>query len=433
MKKFSVLGTAVLLLALLIQGTSPAYAATTCTFTTTGKMMKLNADCTTDTTILIPNGFTLDGQGHTITAVDPAGDHFRGAVVKNGGAIAHVKNLTVTASGLADVCDGGVDALSGILFLGASGSITRSKALDINQGPSGCGEGNGIEVSNFGDNPNVVKVKIANNIISAYQRAGISAAGDVSVIVEGNTITGLGPVDYIAQNGIQLDSGALGTVQENNVSGNVFTPQTFASSGILLFFAPGDGIRVVENRVDANDVGIRLHGASFAKVNENRVTGSTFSGIILDSPGESVQNNIVAENRLSGNDPGGFGAGISLFGAEVMNNVIRNNRAEGNGHGFFIGSGAANNTLLQNRAFDNSFIGIWVGADSNTIRRNRAFRNGDLDILDDGASNTYSDNSCGTSSGPPVDCPEASSLSSSSALEVQQSPTQAVPPPQSFE
>jgi hypothetical protein len=36
--------------------------------------MRLDANCTTDETLFIPDGFTLDGRGHTITAVDrPAG------------------------------------------------------------------------------------------------------------------------------------------------------------------------------------------------------------------------------------------------------------------------------------------------------------------------------------------------------------------------
>src|SRR6266540_3206520 len=83
----------------------PASATTTCTFTTSAATMTLDADCTTDQTILVQDGFTLDGAGHTITAVDPAGGHFVGAVVKNGGTTAHVTNLGVTASGLANVCD----------------------------------------------------------------------------------------------------------------------------------------------------------------------------------------------------------------------------------------------------------------------------------------------------------------------------------------
>ena len=39
----------------------------------------------------VPNGWTLDGDGHTITAYDPAGGHFRGAVVANAGAVANVR------------------------------------------------------------------------------------------------------------------------------------------------------------------------------------------------------------------------------------------------------------------------------------------------------------------------------------------------------
>lgn len=401
MKKLSLLVTAVVLLALIV-GTSPAYAATTCTFTTTGTTMKLNADCTTDTTILIPNGFTLDGRGYTITGIDPAGDHFRGAVVKNGGASANVKNLTVTVSGLADVCDAGDDRLRGILFEGASGNITNSKALNINQGASGCQEGNGIEVRNApfdGTHPATKVVKIKNNVVSNYQKTGIIANGDVSAVVERNTVTGLGPVNYIAQNGIQFGFGALGKAENNTVSGNIYTPQTFASSGILLVLA-GNGIKVEDNNVNNNDVGIWLNGANSGKILENNVTGSTFDGIALDDSFGNVQNNRVDKNKVSGN-----AVGIGQYGAAVLNNLLKENRAENNGDGFYLGFGATLNTLLQNQALNNTNDGIWVDSDSNTIQKNRAFGNGNLDIENTGAGNTYSGNKCNTSSGPPVDCP----------------------------
>src|SRR5262245_26635758 len=81
----------------LTQQPNEARAATTCILVPSGTTLTLAADCTTDGSIVNPNGFTLDGAGHTISAVDPAGDHFRGAVVRNGGAVAHVKNLRVTA------------------------------------------------------------------------------------------------------------------------------------------------------------------------------------------------------------------------------------------------------------------------------------------------------------------------------------------------
>ena len=46
---------------------------TACVFTTSGMTMTLTADCTTDHTILVPQGYTLDGNGNSITAVDPVG------------------------------------------------------------------------------------------------------------------------------------------------------------------------------------------------------------------------------------------------------------------------------------------------------------------------------------------------------------------------
>src|SRR5947209_6191935 len=130
--------------------------AQACSFTnsTKSKTMTLNADCVTDHSIIVPNGFTLDGAGHTITAVDPstAPFHFVGGVIQNGGATANVTNLKVTTSNLAEVCDAGPNRLRGILFDGASGSITNNTVTHINQnqGPalSGCQEGNAIEVRN---------------------------------------------------------------------------------------------------------------------------------------------------------------------------------------------------------------------------------------------------------------------------------------------
>ena len=79
-------------------------AAHDCEFKVKGSKWELQDDCTTDGTIFIPDGVTLDGKKHTITAVDPAGDTFRGAVVQNGGATAHVRKLVVSAAGEASAC-----------------------------------------------------------------------------------------------------------------------------------------------------------------------------------------------------------------------------------------------------------------------------------------------------------------------------------------
>ena len=181
----------VFLTALQLVSALPAEALTTCTFTTVVSTWRLDADCTTDETIKVPDGFTLDGQGHTITAMDPSGGHFTGAVVANGGAIAHVKNLTVTTWLLANVCDGGPARLRGIMFEGTSGSIAYNHVLAINQGPSGCQEGTAVEVRNApfdGTHPGTKMVEIAHNDVLDYQKTGILANGDVSVSVHHNKV-----------------------------------------------------------------------------------------------------------------------------------------------------------------------------------------------------------------------------------------------------
>ena len=139
-----------------------------CVFVTHGNRYKLKNNCITTETILIPDGMTLDGQWHTITAKDPDGGHFLGAVVMNDGDQASVKNLKISADNLAAACDAGDDRLRGILFDGASGIIEDNKILALNQGPagSGCQEGNAIEARNApfdGTHPGTKNVKIRDN------------------------------------------------------------------------------------------------------------------------------------------------------------------------------------------------------------------------------------------------------------------------------
>jgi Right handed beta helix region len=254
-----------------LAGLSPSrvLAATSCTFTTVDATETLDGSCWTDQTILVPNDFTLDGAGFTITAVDPAGGHFLGAVIMNGGAVANVKNLGVTASGLTDVCDDGVDRLRGILFDGATGSITNNIVTHINQGASGCQEGNGIEVRNapFDNTGPDLFVTISGNTVSDYQKNGITANGSVAATITGNTVTGAGPIDYIAQNGIQIGFGGTANVVNNTVSGNYYTPVSYVACGILYYLA--DGVKASKNTLFANERDVCNFGKGGGSFNPN--------------------------------------------------------------------------------------------------------------------------------------------------------------------
>ncbi len=293
-------------------------ATTACTFTVSGTTMTLDGDCTTDTTILVPDGFTLNGAGHTITAIDPSLGHFVGGVVSNGGAAANVKNLTITTSGLVNVCDAGANRLRGILYDGASGAVTNNTVLNINQGASGCQEGNGIEVRNFGSSPVRNRLRIENNTVLNYQKTGIVANGNVDANITDNVVGGAGPVGYIAQNGIQVGFGATASVMRNQVSGNSYTGSSTVSGGILVVGGPfygGDfcvGVQIVQNTGMNNDVGVFLSqldasGNAPATATNIKVVNNTLSnsavtnGFVYQAGVSDVGNNdkIIA-NRISG-------------------------------------------------------------------------------------------------------------------------------------
>ena len=255
-----------------LSGPSPGPTATTCTFTTVGSTMTLDADCTTDVTVTIPAGMTLDGAGHRITAVDPSGGHFVGAVVENAGSSAHVRNLRVTTSALANACDAGDARLRGILFDGASGSIRDSTVTNINQGASGCQEGNGIEVRSApfdGTHPATKTVTITDNVVTGYQKTGILANGDVFARITGNTVVGLGPVPYIAQNGIQVGFGGTGEVEDNEISGNAYAGCTnqqaaltgctpWVSAALLLYDVDANAVKRSSNHFRDNQRNLLL-------------------------------------------------------------------------------------------------------------------------------------------------------------------------------
>lgn len=64
---------------------------------------------------------------------------------------------------------------------------------------------------------------IINSAIYNYQKGGIVVKGaGTSAVVSGNTVTGAGRIDYIAQNGIQISAGAVAELLNNTVTGHFY-------------------------------------------------------------------------------------------------------------------------------------------------------------------------------------------------------------------
>lgn len=279
----------------------PAAAATTCAFDTAASTLRLAGDCVTDATLLIPDGMTLDGRHFTIAAVDPAGDHFVGAVIMNAGPSASIVDTRITAQNLADVCDSGPARLRGIFFDGAAGVIRGNTVVDLNQAGSRCPEGIALEIRNLAP-AEPISIEIDHNVVDQYQKSGIVVTGEVDAWIHENQIGASAAQDRVPANGVQIGYGAWAMVVENRIAGNSwrgFPSTRDAATAVLLFQAAAETI-----------------------VRANVIDGNADIGIYIGSDGVIVEDNQLTDE---GPDVGGYDTGIADYGVgnRTAGNVIR--------------------------------------------------------------------------------------------------------------
>ena len=296
-----------------------ARAESDCQWLDVGTTRSLRADCQTDQTLFVPDGFTLDGRGHRLTAVDPPEGAFSGAVVQNAGNKASVRRLVIDAGELAPVCHPGtpVDTrVRAILLQDADGALVENRIVAINQGLSGCQEGSAIEVR--ASRP--VEVLISANRIQNFQKTGIVLIGSIDAGIYLNRIEGEGPIDYIAQNGIQLTGDVSGSVKLNHVSGVSYTGSEVSATGILLINVENP-VEISLNRVEDTGLGLRLTASNDISVTANTIRRSTYDGIAIDGRSGPAQRNRVLGNFISESGS----VGIDLFGIGARLNLVRFN------------------------------------------------------------------------------------------------------------
>lgn len=146
----------------------------------------------------------------------------------------------------------------GVYSLGSNVAITGSTVMEIgnhnngNFAPNGDQTGVGIYV-NGGTN-----ITIINNVVTQYQKNGITVDLASNVMVLDNTVTGLGRINFNAQNGIQIGWSSDVTVTGNTVSNNFYihTPKTqlWLATGILLYDVNPTMISVHHNLFRHNQV-----------------------------------------------------------------------------------------------------------------------------------------------------------------------------------
>jgi parallel beta-helix repeat protein len=275
---------------------------------------------------------------------------------------------------------------------GGSAAILGNHITQIRDEPfSGCQNGVAVQVGRLSEGT-TGSAQILGNVIDHYQKNGptVSNAGSHAEIAY-NRIFGVGPTAVIAQNGIQASGGATAEIRHNFVSGNIYTPQTFASTGILLF-TPGD-VLSDHNTLTSNDVGLYVFGTTGSNSPHNRVRGSTFDGLIL----QQASGNQAAENRTDHNN----GPGIGVY--DSQDNSLDDNMVEDNaGSGILLDNGD-NNTVGSNKVRENGTAGgdatdgirLEMTSSSNTVHDNRLKHNVTHDCHDNstGTGTAGTDNS----------------------------------------
>ena len=285
-------------------------------------------------------------------------------LIQNAGNVT-LTNITVDG-GNNQIAGCGPD-LRGIYYQNASGTInevvTRNQVLP--GGLTGCQSGEGIFVQS-GYSSGQANVLIENSTVHSFQKNGITVDGPgAQGRLQYNYISGLGPTNGAAENGIQISDGAQGTVTGNVVTNEIWARDVFpdtgdAASGILIYSS--ENVQIENNTVASTQFGIVT------------VTDPTY-GTIHNSGGLSdktvIKSNAVLDTFL-------YDAIDLCSNSNTVENNVLSNAAESGVHLDSSCTSAGNKNVVNSNTITESCAGVLNSGTANSI----------------GTANTY--NSVGT-------------------------------------
>jgi parallel beta-helix repeat protein len=265
----------------------------------------------------------------------------------------------------------------GVDFQASSGTLTKSTVTGIQLPPSlfGCQDGLAVYAYNgyfnYAGSENAPDtVTIAHSTITSYDKNGITCDDPYETCsISSNMIQGIGSTDLIAQNGIQVGFGALGSVASNDVSENgVYTGAGSCSgsaqgynlnctenegAGILLYDT-ATGTSVTGNTVSLNDYGIdyfddgsnSLWSPATTTISGNSVDSNLAYGIVAQGAPGAGDQVTISSNTVDVKSSEHSGSGI--WGApgilvDTGNFTISHNKIEGSS----AANGASNGASQQ--------------------------------------------------------------------------------------
>jgi hypothetical protein len=286
-----------------------------------GLLYTLTENVSTYSTIALPDDARIDGNGHTITAVEDA-DHrsFPGAVLASAVGSASkparldVADLDIKTQGF----EGGSNSnglLNGIYMNRAGGSLTNVSVDGISHG-NGVQEGNAISIRNrvSGDDINVprAQVTLSDIDVTNYQKTGLLLDGNLGFTVENAQIgQGAGPQGQpnptIAANSLQVSRGASGSVTDSTIKLNshelgtaalLYNAKTVDFNGVTVNGeAPAQTGINVSNASNTIDTTFTMRGGAVTRT----AIPAAGTGLTTDGPADAISARTI-DTRITGWD-----------------------------------------------------------------------------------------------------------------------------------
>ena len=254
-------------------GSSDPSVETACSGTLSGSAFTLTADCDTTVPLTIPDGVTLNGAGHTITAHDVTDGSFNGAVLSNAGTSMNVEDLTIMGTGFTQTQPPGScgrATLNGLWFNGAGGSVTNVTVTGITES-SNCQVGRAIVANGTAGQT----LTITGTTVSDYNKDGMHAYG-MTMNVSDSTIGSPASLKGVTgQNGLVYQDGATGTASGSAINGSGYGNANNANTAVLLFGATN--VTLTDDTItgDGTDIGVAVASNSTGAIVDRNQIGRT--------------------------------------------------------------------------------------------------------------------------------------------------------------
>jgi parallel beta-helix repeat protein len=251
-----------------------------------------------------------------------------------------VEGFTVTGPGSAPgALDVGISVTDG-----GSARILDNKVTAIRDNPLSGGE-NGLGILVGGKTS--ASAVVEGNFVADYQKSGIIVNGaDSHAVVKDNTIVGAGSTSLVVQNGIQISDGADAVVANNQISGNVFTPEGTDAAGIYVVDNVGGKVLIAHNRLFGNEDGILVENSSKVTITKNNIIGSTLDGIVLNLGTSAV---VVSDNKVTASGRDGINVADTTLSLIEKNHVTTSSR-----DGIHLSGGASGIVVTHNKLKHNA-------------------------------------------------------------------------------